>query len=146
MLNVIKLIKNQFSIFFISTQDIICQFSTQIFFFFLVIDLQIRNDMQTKFLKFCKGINIFDKMLKKFAKKILFHIFFLKNSKIFGPVIIKDMQNPPPPPLRSCEIFMRCGMCWIEGKNNEKILQFLFFELWLKIHWKLASFLVQQWP
>ena len=58
------------------------------------------------------------------------------------------MQAPPHPPLRtlkSGQIFKKDAE-WAEQneKRNDNFLQFLFFELWEKIHGKFTIFWVQK--
>ena len=56
------------------------------------------------------------------------------NKKLFGCVLLTDMQTPPPSSLRSGRNFMKGAECSEQyGKNNKKILRFLFFELSSKI-------------
>ena len=56
---------------------------------------------------------------------------------------IKDMQTPPPPPEVVKILWKMQYVLYKMGKIILKILQFLFIELWVRIHRRLGSFSVQ---
>ena len=59
--------------------------------------------------------------------------YFENRKKKLGFSLLRICTSPPPP-LSFDPVFMDDGECAVwYGKNYEKILQFIFFELWVKI-------------